>query len=144
MANPEMPDLTSPGAFRFWVPEHVRFSDLDPVGHVNNNAIGVYLETGRLGFHDEAGVPTLCPHGQPVLRSVATEFLAELHRPAGLRVGVGILAVGNTSWTIGSAVFHGDRCIATNRSVLVMIDRQTRRPTPVPDSLRARFLSFSF
>ncbi|WP_119679986.1 acyl-CoA thioesterase [Indioceanicola profundi] len=127
--------LTDPALYRHWSDEHVRFNDLDPLGHANNNAIGVYFESGRVAFHDAIGLRDNLDH-QFVAARIVIEYKAEIHRPNRLRIGTGVLRIGRTSWTLGSALFIGDRCMATSECVLVLIDTQTRRPVPIPDLAR--------
>ena len=46
-------DPADAASYSFWTEEILRFADLDMVGHVNNNAIGVFIENGRVHmFHD--------------------------------------------------------------------------------------------
>ncbi|WP_029010737.1 acyl-CoA thioesterase [Azospirillum halopraeferens] len=129
-------DLTDPAGYRFWIEERVRFADLDALGHVNNNTLGVYFEQGRVAFLGEAFASDL-PWTVVVARLV-TEFKAELLYPATVRVGMRALRLGNTSATLGSAIFHGDRLIATQEAVSVIVDRHTHRPVPVPGEVRSR------
>ncbi|HYE51998.1 MAG TPA: thioesterase family protein [Azospirillaceae bacterium] len=130
------PDPTDPAIYRHWEAEHVRFSDLDPLGHANNNAIGVYMETGRLGFHRAVGAHRHVPGRVFVLARTVVDYRAEVLYPGDLRVGVRLVRVGRTSWTLGTGLFVGDRCAATGEAVIVLIDRETRRPSPLPDALR--------
>ncbi|AWK87875.1 acyl-CoA thioesterase [Azospirillum thermophilum] len=132
----ETPDLTNPDTYRFWVEERVRFADLDVLGHANNNAIGVYLETARVdlirecgGFRDDDGWTV-------VLARSLIEYKAELLYPATVRVGVRILRLGNSSLTLGAGIFNGDRCIATQEAVCVIVDKAAHRPTPIPEPIR--------
>ncbi|MCW2244938.1 acyl-CoA thioester hydrolase [Azospirillum fermentarium] len=134
---------TDPARYRFWVAEEVRFADLDVQGHVNNNAFGVFFEHGRVEFlrHLDGFGPDK-PWLIALARSVI-DYRAELHYPASIRIGMGVLRLGNTSLTLGGAVFKGDACISTQEAVCVLLDAGTRRPTPVPDSLRAALSSHS-
>lgn len=137
-----MTDLTSPDQYRFWTEERVRFADLDALGHVNNNAIGVYFEQARvLLVHDCGGFQDETPWTVVLARSVI-EYKAELLYPATVRVGVRVLKVGNTSVTLGVAIFQGDRVIATQEAVCVIVDKAAHRPTPVPGELRAVLARF--
>ncbi|ACJ00122.1 acyl-CoA thioesterase [Rhodospirillum centenum] len=136
------PDLAASGAYRIWVREHVRFADLDPLGHANNNSIGVYFESGRLGLHDAAGLPVLMRGTAVVLARLAIDFRAEIHFPNELRIGVGVLRVGRTSWTTGAGLFVDGRCCATSEAVTVLIDRETRRPIPLPADMRDALSEF--
>src|SRR3546814_12432011 len=41
-------DPADPASYQFWTEARLRYADLDPLSHVNNNAIGVCLENGRV------------------------------------------------------------------------------------------------
>jgi acyl-CoA thioester hydrolase len=127
--------------YKHWVDDHVRFGDLDPLGHVNNNAIGQYFENAR------AFLFMLVTPGWPrsedlfILARTAIDFRRELHLPAALRVGSRILKIGRTSMVLGNALFAekagAEIGIAACESVSVLIDLKTREPKPFPDHLRA-------
>lgn len=137
-----MTDLTSPDHHRFWIEERVRFADLDALGHVNNNAIGVYFEQARvLLVHDCGGFRDEAPWTVVLARSLI-EYKAELLYPATIRVGLRVAKVGNTSVVLAAGIFQGDRCIATQEAVCVIVDKAAHRPTPVPDDLRATLARF--
>ncbi|PWC33646.1 thioesterase family protein [Azospirillum sp. TSO35-2] len=136
----DTPDLTNPASFRFWWEERVRFADLDALGHVNNNAIGVYFEQTRVALlHDAGGFRDDSPWTVVVARTVV-DYKAELLYPNTVRVGARLLRLGNTSLTLGCGIFLGDRCIATQEVVAVIVDKAAHRPTPIPETLRAKLL----
>ena len=116
----ETPTLTDPAGYEHWLDEQVRFSDTDLVGHVNNVALAAMIESGRVAFAWELLAETGHDAGA-ALRHIEIDYLQELHYPARLRVGSRLLAVGRTSLTVGTAVFDGERCVATARSVLVAV-----------------------
>ncbi len=122
--------------YKHWIKDQVRFSDLDPVGHVNNNAIGTYFENARADLYRE--VTPLWPHGEKffVLARTAVDFRRELHLPAQLRIGTGVVSVGRTSMLLINALFRGDDGLAYCESVSVYIDSATRKPTEIPQDLR--------
>lgn len=96
-----------------------RFGDLDPLGHVNNVAMAGLFETARVRFHRQVG---LHPRDQAVrwlIAAVAINYLAEAHFPAPVEIGTGIVAIGNTSWTLLSAAFQDGACVATCETVMV-------------------------
>lgn len=134
---------TDPAAYRFWAEERVRFADLDVQGHANNNAIGVYFETGRVGIMQALGRFAGDTPWTVVVARLVVDFRAQINFPADIRVGVRILRVGNTSVTMGLAVFDGDRCAATQEAVMVLVDKATGRPTPVPEGLRAGLAAYA-
>ena len=129
--------LTDPSAYRFWIEERVRFADLDALGHVNNNAIGVYFESGRVALMEACGGFRPDSPWTVVLARAVIEYKAELLYPGSARVGVRVLRLGNSSVTLGAAIFSGDTCVATQEGVCVIVDAASHRPTPLSPALRA-------
>jgi acyl-CoA thioester hydrolase len=128
-------DLTDPSVYEHWITERVRFSDTDLVGHVNNVAIAAHVESGRVAFASGlmgafAGTGALV-----TLRRLEIDYRAEAHYPAELRVGSRLLALGRTSFTVGTGVFDGRRCVATAQGVLVQVGPDG--PMPIEGATRA-------
>ncbi|MFV3075088.1 acyl-CoA thioesterase [Niveispirillum fermenti] len=149
MASPahttfERTRLTDPDLFRFWQEDRVRYADLDPVGHANNNAIGTYFENARVGLVSHLGLHAAAGTFAVVLRRTDFEFLAEVHYPSPLRTGMGIIAIGNSSITVGGGLFVEGRPVATHTAIQVLIDPETRRPVRVPDAMRANLAPYLF
>lgn len=134
-------DLAEVGTYRFWVNEHVRFQDLDPVGHANNNAIGVYLESARVAFLTMIGLKEKGATGN-VLAHISIDFRGELHYGDEIKVGLRVMRIGRTSTTFGSAIFCKEQCAATSVAVMVLIDTATRRPSAVPQATRERLSAY--
>lgn len=143
-SKPKDRPLTRRATFSHWVAEQTRFSDTDMLGHVNNLAYTAYCESGRSHFMREMVI-----HQDPELRTLfvvarlSVDFLCEVHWPADIDVGTGILSVGRTSAVMGHGLFVGERCVATAESVIVAIDEISRVPRPVPDWVLAHFARFS-
>jgi acyl-CoA thioester hydrolase len=129
--------------YKHWIEDHVRFSDLDPLGHVNNNAIGQYFENARADLFMKL-TPDWPRRPQIfVLARIAIDFRRELHLPAKLRIGSSVMRLGNTSLTLANALFRGDDGIAYCESVSVLIDLKSRKPVPVPDEVRRVYMEFA-
>ncbi|MEA1677725.1 thioesterase family protein [Nitrospirillum sp. BR 11163] len=135
-------DLAAAASYRFWTDERVRFNDLDPVGHVNNNAFGVYFESGRVALHQALRDKARFDGHAIVMRKITIDYLAEITYPNAVRVGTRLARLGRTSWTTASALFVGTRCHATALSVSVLVDAGSHRPAPIPDDLRPVMESF--
>lgn len=148
---PEGFDPADPAAYRQWTGERVRFSDLDPLGHVNNNAFGVYFETARLGFfeavrlHQEANAGTGVESRREatVVARLTIDFLAELGYPADLRVGTRLSRLGRSSFAYRQGLFSGDRCFATAETISVLFDLRDRKPKPLSPAQRERLTAFA-
>lgn len=134
-------------SYRHWTPERVRFADLDALGHVNNNAFGVYFETARIHFadavrlHEEANRDGERVEATVVVR-ITIDFLAELDFPADLEIGSRLIRMGKTSFTYAQGLFVGDRCHATAETTSVLFDLTTRRPRPLSEGQRERLAAF--
>ena len=79
-----------------------------------------------------AGRPDL-DHGLDI------HFRAELHWPGTIEMGLGVAKFGRTSVTFDQVVFSNGRCVASAQSVTVLIDRMTRKPTPLTPEILAKF-----
>jgi acyl-CoA thioester hydrolase len=130
-------DLKDRSTFRNWTTATIRYSDLDPNGHVNNGSINAFLEDGRVHFRD-ANMVSL---GNDILTGFAVvKFSVEYHSllfyPGSVDIGTNVIRVGGSSYTLGQAVFDGDRCIASAEVVTVFIDLETNKSQPLSDDLR--------
>ena len=114
-----------------------RFQDLDPLGHINNVAIGAFYEEGRSALNRKAfPLEMRKAHGmRMVIADVHIAYLDEAFYPSDLVVGSGILRIGGSSYTIGQGLFQDGRCIGASEAVLVNTDG--KRPTAVPDEARS-------
>ncbi len=119
-----------------WTEITLRYSDQDPMGHVNNAAYLVYLEASRVMFlrqfldlGDES-VDT-------VLARVTVDFLRETSFPGILQVGACLLSLGTKSVTSGYGVFRDGECLATSEAVNVFFDMASRSSTLPAPAVRA-------
>ncbi len=132
-----LPDLTSRATYGYWYQEKLRFSDTDMIGHVNNVAFAAMMESGRVNYTRSGVIQNLPDDVLVVMRRLELDYRAELHWPAEVDIGSVLLRIGNSSFAIGNGLFHGGLCAATAVTTLVVIGRQTRRATGIPDPVRA-------
>jgi acyl-CoA thioester hydrolase len=121
-------------AYKFWNDGHIRFSDLDALGHLSSVRTGEYFAEARAKLFRTAipGWPGGCPQ-VPVLKTSLITFEREGHYPAPISMGVAVEAFGRTSFRLVMAVFEGDECLSLSRNVFVFIDSATRAPV-APDA----------
>lgn len=129
-------------SYKFWATEQVRFADLDMLGHVNNKAFFTFAESGRVAFLRETQLWVPGAVRQNVIRHAELDYLRELHFPAEVRIGLRVLKIGGTSFTLGLGMFSGGHCVATASTVLVRIDTQSRAPVTLNDEERGRLQPF--
>jgi acyl-CoA thioester hydrolase len=140
-----MSDSTKPrpeprAAYRAFHDITTRWEDNDVYGHVNNvvyyswfdTAVNAQLiERGALDIHRGAViglvVETQCNYFAPV------EF------PQRVEAGVRVASIGRSSvrYEVGIFVKGEELAAAKGHFVHVYVDRESRRPAPLPDKLRA-------
>jgi len=125
--------------FPYRLTDNVRFADLDPNQHVNNAVYATYFETGRVTLIKDRS-HGLMPDGLSwIMVRLDMHFRAELRWPGIIEMGLGVVKFGRTSVTFEQVVFSEDRCVASARSVSVLINEATRQPTPLTAEIVAAF-----
>ncbi|SCZ02995.1 acyl-CoA thioesterase [Microvirga guangxiensis] len=115
----------------------IRYADLDRQGHVNNAVFATYSEIGRVAFMYDPERP-LAPEGTSfVIARLVIDFRAEVFWPGAVHIGTGVLKVGRSSFALAQGMFNDGRLVATTEATIVMVDRQTRRSTPLPPDTAA-------
>lgn len=122
-----------------------RWNDNDSYGHVNNATYYEYFDTAVNSFlHREVGESSRLGSVVGVVAESSCTYLSEISFPDVLAIGLACERLGRTSISYRLAVFRcgpdgtaGDTASAVGRFVHVYIDRATRRPTPIPDPIRA-------
>lgn len=137
------PLRTDPGFkledYPFRLTDNVRYGDLDPNKHVNNAVYATYFGTSRVTLL-RSGDRGLMPKGLSwMLVHLAIDFRAEMHWPGSFELGIGISKLGRTSATFAQVVFAGGICTASAEAVTVLIDVNTRKPTPLTPDIIALF-----
>ena len=64
-------------------------------------------------------------------------FKKELFYPGTVRVGSSVTRVGRTSLEFLQAIHAANGLVATAEATCVLMERASRKPTPVPDLMRA-------
>jgi acyl-CoA thioester hydrolase len=124
---------------------HVRFSDVDVYGHVNNVKYFEYYQEARiafvLGLHDGGLFDSESSHRQVVARIDVDYRRPILFRPEPYVVQTWVTRVGTSSYDLGCRIVD-DPAAATvfsNAVVrLVAYDTSAQRSRPLTDSERSR------
>ncbi|MDX2155003.1 MAG: thioesterase family protein [Hyphomicrobiaceae bacterium] len=122
--------------FKTWSRVPVRYNDLDPLGHVNNTAMAIYLEEARCGLI----TPLLKAHSRHldmVLATTAMDYRLELTYPGEVEVGTMVTRIGGKSFSLAHGVFQAGRCAGTAELVLVCFDLEKRLSVEPPADVRA-------
>ncbi|HYF22069.1 MAG TPA: thioesterase family protein [Caulobacteraceae bacterium] len=117
-----------------------RWMDNDVYGHVNNVVYYSFFDTAVNQHLIEQGA--LDPERSPEIGLVVEtrcRYFAPLSFPDRVTAGVRVARLGTTSIAYEIALFRDDQTEAAAQGgfVHVYVDRETRRPTPVPERVRA-------
>jgi len=125
----------------------VRTTDLDWLQHVNNSVYADYLQEARVDLLSMwRGSQLSHPELSMVVANLEITYKRSIHfRPEPVAIDTWTERVGRTSYTLGHEIREPDTDIVyvVARSVMVLVDKATERPTPLGDDLRAHLLSVS-
>lgn len=135
-------DLSRRDSFRQWTRIPIRYSDLDPIGHVNNTGLPMFFEECRLSLIYPILAASSRPQLDLVLVRTVIEYRKEIGFPETVEVGSRIARVGSKSFLMVHGVFNcrGD-CFGTGECTLVVFDRTARTSTVPPDDVREKLLA---
>ncbi len=120
-----------------WTSVSTRYSDQDPMRHINNVAITAFLESGRVGLFQRLFSDTPLPPHCIVLASLSVDYLHEITFPDPVEVGGRLAAIGDRSITTHYTIFQRDICCVVSQSVNVFFDPDTRCSAGPPPQVRA-------
>lgn len=120
-------------------PIEVRFRDLDALSHVNNAVMVSYLEVARWQWWRAylAGRP-FEEEGFLIAR-VEVDYRRPILITDEIRVEVSCTRLGTTSFDLGYRVLRGQdgEVMAEGKTVQVMLDFATQKPSPIRPETRA-------
>ena len=125
----------------------VRYWDVDSNAHVFNARYFIYFDDALTDFFEEAGLDFGAQGGDgPVWVTAHAEcdFKGEANIGDVLATTVSVERVGNTSVTFALETVDetSGETVTTGKEVYVVIDRESRQPTRVPDDARARLAPY--
>lgn len=126
-------------AYAEFVAITTRWSDNDIYGHVNNAVAYFYFDTAVNQLLIQHGALDI--HGGALIGLVVEThcaYHAPMAFPNPITAGVRAVHIGTSSVRYGVALFEGEaeKAAAHGEFTHVYVDRETRRPVPLPDTLR--------
>jgi acyl-CoA thioester hydrolase len=119
-------------------PIQTRWADIDTYAHINNAVHYELMDTAVNGWLVEAAgtdIRALDAVGWVV--ETSCRYLAQLHFPTVVDVGIALGRLGRTSVAYRLCLFgDGPEPAAVGRFVHVYVDRGDHRPAPVPHVIR--------
>jgi len=121
-------------------PVHVRFSDVDVYGHVNNVKYFEYLQEARVALMADLS-DDLDPVSTVVARTDVDYRVPILFRAEPYDAWSWVSRVGRSSATIDSLISDGETVLARASVVVVFFDEHTQRSAAPPEPYRERLRS---
>ncbi|MFB9172414.1 acyl-CoA thioesterase [Roseibium salinum] len=116
-----------------------RWMDVDIYGHVNNVQYLSFFDTAVNGWYMDNKILDPAKSRQIFLVvETGCHYFAELTFPQVVTAGLRIESLGSSSAVFRVGLFSGDalETAAHGRFVHVHVDRETRRPVPIPEEKR--------
>jgi acyl-CoA thioester hydrolase len=114
-----------------------RFADNDARSQTSDVSLARYAEQARVQFLTQTfGAQRMGSSTGFVVGHVALRWLARRRAPLAWQVGCAVTRVGERSVGVRSVLFDGAVPVAVGDTVLVVIDRETRRSSALPPSWR--------
>ncbi|MBX9922010.1 acyl-CoA thioesterase [Mycolicibacterium frederiksbergense] len=120
-------------------PVQTRWTDNDMFGHLNNAIYYQLFDTAiNAWIGSRAGVDPMATPWLGVVAESSCRYFAELKFPSDLVVGLAVTRLGTSSVTYRTGLWaDGGPVAAVGSWVHVYVDRETRRPVPIPEEIRA-------
>jgi acyl-CoA thioester hydrolase len=125
--------------YRHFLPITTRWLDNDLYGHINNTVYYTFFDTVVNSTLIAGGFLNL--EGSQIIGLVVENgcrFAKPLSYPEPVTAALRVAHIGNSSVRYEIGLFRGneDDAAAEGHFIHVYVDRQTRRPVPLPDLLR--------
>jgi acyl-CoA thioester hydrolase len=139
-SDSEKPQPAPRGAYKAFRNIGTRWMDNDAYGHVNNVVYYSWFDTAVNAYLIEAGVLDV-EHGSTIGLVVETQcnYFAPLAFPENVEAGIRVAKLGASSvrYEVGLFAQGAPLTAAKGHFVHVYVDRQTRRPVPLPAALKS-------
>jgi len=121
--------------------QKIRYSDCDPQGIVFNGNYARYWDDALTDWFEEAGydITGMVAAGVDVVTArMEMDFVSSAGPGDVLETSIDVESLGNTSMTVLLTTRrHSDEeVVVRGREVLVFVEPDAFRPTPVPDEIR--------
>ncbi len=143
---PPTPDGLTSRDFPVHWPVLTRWADNDMFGHLNNAVYYQLFDTAINGWiNTNVAIDPVTTPLQGIVAESGCRYFSELHFPERLVVGLAVTRLGRSSVTYRLGVFvageesaadEAQTVAAVGHWVHVYIDRTSRKPAPIPESIR--------
>jgi acyl-CoA thioester hydrolase len=118
----------------------VPWGDQDAFGHVNNTVYFRWMESARIAHGRRIGLFDVLKNDGigPILASASCDYRRPVNFPDTVHVGIRVTRIGRTSISHEQRIVSHQQAaiVAEGTSTTVVLDYNTNRPYPVPESIR--------
>jgi acyl-CoA thioester hydrolase len=144
---PDAPENLTSSDFPVLWPVETRWADNDMFGHLNNAVYYQLFDTAiNAWINTTIGLDPITMPSLGIVAESACRYFSELHFPERLAVGLAVTRLGRSSVTYRLGVFRSQESREENLAqpitalghwVHVYVDRTSRKPVPIPDTIRS-------
>ncbi|MGH3650774.1 MAG: acyl-CoA thioesterase [Acidimicrobiia bacterium] len=121
--------------------QKIRYSDCDPQGIVFNGNFARYWDDALTDWFEEAGYDSTemgAAGVEVVTARMEMDFVSSGGLGDVLETAIDVESIGTTSMTVlfTTRRLSDGEVVVRGREVLVFVERESFRPTPVPDEIR--------
>lgn len=119
-----------------------RFSDLDPLGHVNNVAYHDYLQEARMGLITDLDAVVNDDYAMVVVSQEIRHIKSLGYAREPVVIEARVTDMARTSYSITYRIFDDNGDVAAEATTrLAVVDAESGRPMRMPEELRERLLA---
>ncbi len=129
----------------FKIPIHVRFRDIDGMGHVNNAVFFTYFAEGRLALLQRLSLDSDFSAFSFILAHISCDYLRPITLDTQLSLEIWVKEIGIKSFGLGyrlADVPDASITYATGESVQVCFDYEDNKPVAVSASLKRKLIEY--
>lgn len=116
--------------------DKLRYGDTDRQGHINNAMFVRFYETSRAEVLYNPHQVIHAIHGSFVIAHLDVDFIAEIHWPGQIDIGLKVTKIGTSSITFFQALFQNGTLVSTSSSVIVHVSNDTKKSSPLPEKAK--------
>lgn len=131
--------------FKHSVSIQIRFSDIDPLNHVNNSIIAQYYDIGRVGYLQKVlGYDLEWSDVSVVIVNLNTNFFAPITIGDDIFVETKLIGFGNKSMRTFQQIIDKNSNVvkSTCETIMSGFDKTTNQSSTIPDEIKKAFLDF--
>ena len=127
--------------FKFRIPIHLRWSDLDALNHVNNSKYLTYVEEARTKYLAEI-YQWNWQENAIILAHASVDFIAAIEGHHSPEVLCRVSRLGSKSFDMEYLILQGTHLFAKAKCVMVFFDYQAATTQLIPDHIRNQFIEY--